>query len=121
MPTHRGSTTVRTEEHNSYFQAGYNKRAQYVNFSSTVTKSDILDEETSLVEVFSTQDCWISVIGYADTPPTPPGAEKTVVENIKRQRGGITGFIGIPPNITSPVIAVVWDGVDGTIDILEYE
>tara|TARA_R110000868_G_scaffold242882_4_gene498496 strand:- start:6292 stop:6657 length:366 start_codon:yes stop_codon:yes gene_type:complete len=121
MTTKRGSTPVRSEEHNSYFQAGYTKCSQYVSFTGTVSKSAILDDETSIVELFATQDCWVSVIGNADTPPTKPSAEKTTVSNIKLLRGGIVGFIGVPPSILNPVVAVVRDDTSGTLDITEYD
>lgn len=121
MGSKKGSTPVRSEEHNSYFQAGYTKCSQYVSFSSSSEKSAVLDDETSLLELFPTQDCWVSVIGQADNAPAKPGAEKTVVQNIKRFRGGIVGFLGVPPNITNPVVAVVSDGTDGVLDVTEYD
>jgi hypothetical protein len=119
MSTKRGSTPVRSEEHNSYFQATTIKQSQYINFTSTSKKSAILSDETSLVEIFPSQDCWITVMGNADTQPTPPASEQTIVVGIKKFHGGIHDFVGIPPNITNPVIAVISNGVDGVLDITE--
>lgn len=119
MSTYQGSTPVRSENHNSYFQAGYIKCSQYISFSSSAEKSAVLEDSTSLIRVFSTQDCWISVIANSSSMPSVPGAEKVVVQNIKRLRGGIVDFVGIPPGLVSPVVAVISDGVDGVLDIEE--
>ena len=120
MATNRGSTPVRSEEHSSYFQAGYVKRSQFVSFTGTVTNSNPLDDETSLIRIFATQDCWISVIGSADTQPVKPTVSKSIVENIQFLPGGIVDFIGIPPNITNPVVSIVRDSTSGTLHICEY-
>lgn len=120
MATSRGSTPVRSEEHNSYFQAGYIKRCQYKDFTASVGNSGIIDDETSLVRLFATQDCWVSVIASGATQPTKPGASTQIVENIQFLPGGIVDFIGIPPNVTSPVISVVSNGTNGILHIVEY-
>lgn len=119
MSTYRGSTPVRSENSDDSFQAITIKRSQYVSFTASAKESAVLDDETSLVRVFATQDCWISVISSGGTAAAAPVAEKTIVSNVKRLRGGLVDFIGVPENLTNAVISVISDGTSGTIDIEE--
>lgn len=121
MASKKGSTAVRTEENSSYFQAGYVKRSQYVSFTSSSAKSGLLDDETSLVEVFPTQDCWISIIANADSQNSKPSQSAVAVANIRFCPGGMVNFIGVPPGVTSPVVAVIRDSTDGTLHVTEYD
>lgn len=119
MASKKGSTPVVSDKHNAYFQAISPKYSQYVNFTGTAAESAILDDETSICRVFSTQDCWISVIASGGTAAAAPSGQKVRVSNIKRLRGGIVDFIGVPPALTNPVISVISDGTNGVLDIEE--
>lgn len=119
MSTSGGSTPVRTDKHNSYFQAIQVKRSHYVSFTGTAKNSTVLDDTTSLVRVFATQDCWISIISTGGTAAAAPSGEQVPVTSVSFIPGGITEFIGVPVGLTNAVVSVIRDTTSGTLHISE--
>lgn len=112
------STTARSTLHGTYFQAIVAGKSQFVNFNNVAKQSAQFDSRTTLLELFSTQDCWILIkeLGDARVSAVPAEFERT---DCKRIRGGITTFLGLPQTFGVYVISVVSDGNDGVLDITE--
>ena len=119
MATKLGSSLARSENSGNHFQAILIKRCQYVNFTATSTVSQSLHEETSLITLFNTQDCWVKIVDASGTAVNP-GAEKTITDSMFMP-GGIKDFIGVPPGLTDPRVAVVSNGANGVLYIGEGE
>jgi hypothetical protein len=114
----RGSTPVRSDKDSAPFQAMTIKSGQQVAFTAVSAASGILDQYTSLVKLFPTQDCWVKVGASGSTTAAVPSAGVNA-PGITFLPGGLVEFIGIPENTTNPVIAVISNGTDGTLYISE--
>lgn len=101
------------------FQAIRPGYTQFVNFTNSSGDSSIFEEDTTIVELFATQDCWvlIKVSTSSDDATVPSALAKTMCFFCA---GGITKFMGIPK--TRGVlyrIAVVRNTANGTLYITE--
>lgn len=119
MATNKGSTTVKTENHNSYFQAQYIKQSQAVGFSSVAVNSRIISDTTSLIRLFATQDCWVSIGASGSAVAAACVTNGPIVSNVAFIPGGVYEYLGIPGAVTNPIISVISNGSDGVLHILE--
>lgn len=118
MATKKGSTPVRSDYHSAPWQAIQAKYGQKVAFTSSSAISDVLDDNTSLLKIFATKDCWIKIGASGSTTAAVP-ANATRVASLTFVPGGITTYIGVDVNISNPVVAVIRDASDGTLYITE--
>lgn len=117
------STTVRTDDAATYFQAIVPGDSHYIDFDNTskqslafnllVTAADgsVTQQQTTLIMVFATQDCWINV---GSNPTAVAGS--TAKGTSFFLAGGIKDFIGVDPG---QLLAVTRDGVSGRLHITE--
>lgn len=93
---------------------------QYVDFTGTSEYSANLEVGTTILELFSTQDCWVRLVRSTSSDvAAPPGAEATKVVSLFIP-GGITAFLGV--QVIEDVIwklAVIRDASNGTLYIKE--
>lgn len=117
------STGAESEFNAPYFQAVKPGKSFYVNITNSsvqspefeqrpdATNEDLTVDNTTLISVFATQDCWVSL----GTNPTA-AAGSTSKGNSMFLPGGIKDFLGVKPGWK---IAVVRDTTDGLLHINE--
>ena len=117
------STTVRTDDHGAYFQAIKAGLSHYIDFTVAPSQSLTFNDEilaadgsisqyrTTLLCVFATEDCWITV--GANPVAVPGGTTKGASFFLP---GGIKDFIGVEPG---QKLSVVRDTADGRLHIIE--
>lgn len=115
------STPAVSDKNAPYFQALVPGEglSHFKNFTNTNSYSADLDSNTTLVELFPTQDCWVRIVesGSSDTAAIPSEAVKG---SSKWCPGGIVSFIGIPKkNETIYKLAVVRNSSNGVLYITE--
>lgn len=117
------SSPAESQLNAEYFQsivADGSNRFQQVAFTNTSAYSQNLESNTTIVELFSTQDCWIQLVKSTDNSSVAaPVAANTKGPSLM-VRGGITKFIGVP-RIQGTVwkLAVIRDSANGTLDVCE--
>lgn len=100
------SSLVPGQQHTEFFQTIYPGVSQNLDFSGVDDQFDPIGEGTTIIRIFSTQDCFIrrnaaaDAIGGMFIP------------------GGIIDFIGVEPG---DVIHVIRSASDGTLYITEGE
>lgn len=115
------STPAVSDKNAPYFQAvvvGENLN-HFKDFTNVSSDSAALARETTLVELFATQDCWVRVV-----PTTESDAAAAPAEGVKGASkfipGGICAFIGINRvNGVDYKLAVIRNTVSGTLHITE--
>lgn len=116
------STGAISEKNAGYFQAVVADGAalnHYVPFTSSAADSLVLDPNTTLVELFSTQDCWVRVKPSTSAAVATTGSSTAKTES-RFVPGGIVCFLGIPKvDGVLHKISVVRDTNSGTLYIAE--
>jgi hypothetical protein len=78
------------------FQAIIPGLCEPLNFTNTSAYSQIFEEETTILELFPTQDCWIQIILSSDSSTVAQAGSSGAVSYNKFIPGGITAFLGVP-------------------------
>lgn len=108
------STTVQTDFAANYFQALNPGSFQQVTTSGSHAESLAMDDSTTIVKCFCTQDVWLA-FGTAPVAASIAPGNKT---NYILLRGGFASYFGIPKG-KKYKISAVQDSTGGTLDILE--
>lgn len=92
---------------------------QFVNFDNSSQFSSLFEEDTTIIELFATQDCWVRINAESDSTVAAVPSEfvKTMAFFCA---GGITKFMGVPK--TRGVlyrVAVVRNADNGILYITE--
>lgn len=93
---------------------------QFIDFTDTSKYSANFEPGTTLLELFSTQDCWVRLVPTGSTAVAEvAGAEAVKVVSLFIP-GGITAFLGVQ-QIESTVwrLAVVRDTANGKLYVKE--
>lgn len=119
---------------NEYFQAvtpGNNTLADgtgqshIVSFTGAAVDSQAFHRDTTLVELFSSQDCWVLLKESTDAtaaaaPAVGAAPTKSAKTYCKFIPGGITAFIGIPRHENKLyVLSVIQSSVAGSLYVTE--
>lgn len=91
-----------------------------VGFTNTSEYSANLEEDTSIIELFSTQDCWVRLVKSTNSDVAVAESSDRVKAASVFVPGGITKFFGIK-KIEGVIwkLAVVSNGTSGTLRITE--
>lgn len=116
------STPARSEHHNVPFQAivpYYSQKIEFTNANSQslpFAKSGTYNEDgTTLISIFSTEDCWIKIAPEADNPVAAIATAGQRSDSFFLP-GGIKEYVGVNPG---DVLAVVRDTTSGDLHIVE--
>lgn len=107
------STGARSDLNQQYFQAIQPGTSWKLDFTNTSQQVGPFGEDTTLVSVFPTQDCWIKT---GQGSPTAAAISSGASGTSKFFAGGIQDFIGVNPGDR---LAVIRDTVNGSVHVCE--
>lgn len=90
------SRSVETSNRGENFQAIVPGLCEPLTFNATSAYSQAFEEETTLVELFATQDCWLQIIQSDDNSTVAAAGSSGSTSYNKFLPGGITAFLGVP-------------------------
>ncbi len=101
------------------FQAIIPGYCMVVPFTNSAADTPIFEADTTIIEVFPTQDCWVLMkeSDSSDSAAIPANSTKTYSKFLA---GGITNFLGIPIDRSKTYrLSVIRNTVSGNLYITE--
>jgi hypothetical protein len=106
------STGAKSDLNADYFQAINPGTSWKLDFTNTSAQIGPFDDDTSLISIFPTQDCWVLAGSNPTAVPISSGSSGTS----KFCPGGIQDFIGVKPG---QKLAIIRDTVNGSVHVCE--
>lgn len=115
----KGSLSPETGNNGPNFQAIIPGKTCFVSFTNTAGDSPIFEENTTIIELFPTQDCWVLIQESTESlsAAIPSAGVKT---DSKFLPGGIIAFLGLPIDRSAQYkLSVIRNTVSGNLYITE--
>lgn len=118
------STPAESQKNAEYFQAvvldGVQSLTHFVSFSNTSVDSLNLLPNTTLLELFATQDCWILLQPSTGSQAAVANTAQLTRQLSKFLPGGIVAFIGVPKKEGVVFkVSMIRDSADGKLHLTE--
>lgn len=90
------SASPESSNNSPAFQAIIPGLGEPLSFNATSAYSQVFEEGTTILELFSTQDCWIRMVLSTDNTTVAAAGTSGAKSYNKFLPGGIVAFLGVP-------------------------